>query len=161
MNYKLEVTLKKYLLLLLVLVPVFGFGRCLPLSGNALQSQITFQGKKDTIQLYRIYNPSSQSILLEHPQGANPGAQAGWSSIIDPNQVSVLQLNRPNFVLQCRVKQGQQYQDVACSSALQVCQFSGVSFGSEHKNGSYWVVENTTALKVIVEMAKRNILIKN
>lgn len=112
-------------------------------------------------RVYLFYNRSNERILLNHPVH-DPGASAGWSSVIAPQHWSAMMLKQKKFDISCRQFE-QKYQTVvvSCAHVLQVCYFPKIA--AKNKNmlsGDYWIAENlATSRQLIYKIYQRSILL--
>lgn len=108
-------------------------------------------GSASAQNLYLFHNTSGGDIFLNHPV-KDPGASAGWASMLGSGKWSAFALNKGDFALTCsEVGQGE-YKQLACEKVLTACRFENPSF-KRGQSGSYWVSEDKT-LEAVLEDAK-------
>jgi len=96
---------------------------------------------KNSIQpyLYFLSNHSNNKIWLNFKDKKEPNA--GKSTILDPNNWSVMALDKAEYEFHC-IEEGPGFMHhIPCKSALSVCHFPYAYFKG-NKKGTYWVIEN-------------------
>lgn len=131
---------------------------------NCQQKNIQFSDNKvilnprgETQQLFLLHNTSHQKVLLSHYQ-VDPTADAGWSSVLDPDRWSVISMDQGKFPLTCQSNEaGGEY--LNCHQVLAVCDMPHAVFPRLNL-GSYWAVENQSFKNILAEIKKRGIRVK-
>lgn len=103
-----------------------------------VEGAVAFKGSKQT--LYLLQNKSEQDLWLVHDV-PDPGAGAGWTSLLKAKQFSAIMVNREQFALQCVEKKPGSQQYVACQDVLSVCTWPDPDL-LQAKKGTYWVAED-------------------
>lgn len=106
--------------------------------------------------LYLFHNISASGILLNHPAGEDPGASAGWASMLGSGKWSVFTVNKGDFVLNCSVTGQGEFRPLKCEDVLTACRFENPVF-KQGQGGGYWVVEDKTLEAVLEDTKSRGI----
>lgn len=127
---------------------------------NALAADYKYTGRYIDLsgknpRIYLLKNISNETILLNRYQRVNPGASAGWSSMINPKHWSALFLTQTHFKLTCTSKNIQnKFQKVPCIRRIQV--FAIKKFTKPSKSeGGYWIAENQRFHKLLKIIKRR------
>ncbi|HVT62480.1 MAG TPA: hypothetical protein VHD33_03220 [Legionellaceae bacterium] len=100
-----------------------------------------------------LHNLSDSDLWITHPVN-NPGAQAGFSSLLQKGKWSALALNRKNesFLLKCIESKPGHEQQISCADVLAICQWPKSKIPGEN-TGIFWAAENMdfVPLKAYVE----------
>ena len=112
-------------------------------------------------QLFLLYNVSNHKILINHYLWGDPGASAGWSSVIASNRWSAIVLNRTKFPISCKVM-GHEYKKVDCAKVLFACQFPNISINAKRlSHSSFWAVESVFLHQLLQRLQQRFIQIRS
>lgn len=107
--------------------------------------------KKPT--LFMMHNLSTNDLWITHPV-ADPGAQAGFSSLLQMGKWSALVLNHANksFLLKCIESKPGHEQQISCADVLAICQWPNSTIPAD-KSGVFWAGENMdfSPLKAYIE----------
>ncbi|PJD92393.1 MAG: hypothetical protein CK424_05650 [Legionella sp.] len=107
--------------------------------------------KKPTVLM--LHNLSTNDLWITHPV-KSPGAQAGFSSLLQMGKWSALVLNRAHksFLLQCIESKPGHEQQISCADVLAICQWPNSKI-PEDKTGVFWAGENMdlSPLKAYIE----------
>lgn len=102
--------------------------------------ELNISNKFSQPAIFFIKNTSRQIVWINHPQGQNPHASAGWASSIQPNHWSALLLSRRNFMLDCSTLNNNQVNILDCRRVIRVCTPNmQIPAGN---SGGFWVVED-------------------
>jgi hypothetical protein len=114
-----------------------------------LTLSITGNGK-----LYFIQNTSRQTVLLNHTPKGSPGASAGWSSTLKPNNWSAIALDKGNFSLSCSVERKNGYEVMPCEIFLAACRVYNAKMPKEE---NYWLTEDQPQAKLLQAVKARKV----
>lgn len=106
--------------------------------------------KNATPVIYLFKNQAEYPIILNHHK-KNPGAGAGWASILNPNKWSALFITENNFTLRCDRLEDKHYKAAECK--LLVCSWDGIM--PNNKMGNYWVAEDQTLTATVQKIRER------
>lgn len=101
---------------------------------------LNYQNKSSVGKLFLINNKSDQVILLDHPQGKDPHAGAGWSTNLQPGNWSALVVAKPNFAINCSILVGDKVTNLDCGKVIKICEANQKIMSKD--NASYWMVED-------------------
>ncbi len=87
-----------------------------------------------------IHNLSGGDLWITHPV-ADPGASAGFSSLLGANQWSALVVDKKSFELTCIESKPGHEQQIACEGQLVICKWPKVKISLKQR-GTYWAAEN-------------------
>jgi hypothetical protein len=105
--------------------------------------------------LYLLNNTSDSDFWITHPV-KDPGASAGWTSNLNPDNWSAFTVNVPDFELTC-TKTGQGSLDsIPCKKVIKLCRVINPVFKPD-MSGNYWVSEDKPLEAVIDEIRSRGI----
>lgn len=107
--------------------------------------------------LFMIYNTSKKDLWLAHPSN-KAGANAGWTSRLQPGNGSALLLNRPKFALTCIESQPGHEQQIPCAEAVTVCQWT-FSKSSKAEISTYWAGENMEMPALVHHLQQRGFIL--
>ena len=98
--------------------------------------------KRGHTTTYLIKNVSQHQLWLTHPI-ANPSASAGWSSELDKNRWSALQLEKDKeaFELSCIESKPGHEQQIPCKGVIIVCDYKSIK-APKTLTSSFWAGEN-------------------
>lgn len=115
----------------------------------------------DKNKLLVIANVSQSRILLDkHDAADNPGASAGWASMIAPGHYSALHYHG-SFVLQCRRIDVQFHTAmVNCAKVLKLYWLPVTAKSADMLNGGYWVSENKSKTQLYHVILQRGFSIR-
>jgi hypothetical protein len=143
------------LLLLFLLVPVTMVFAGSTKVSSCLPAQIHIQHKmvvlntdrrSSSSKIFFIHNISSDTIWLNHPQGRNPHAGAGWATQLQPNHWSALVLSENDFAIDCSMPGKRKLTYLNCSRVITICR---TAVGISDISGNYWIAENKSWGKLI------------
>ena len=105
-------------------------------------------------ELFLLHNYSRHKIFINHYLWRDPGASAGWSSVISAGKWSAIVLNQTRFPMLCK-RMGYNYQPVNCAKIIAICQYANINVRFQRlKNSSFWVAENIKLAQLIRRLAK-------
>ena len=110
---------------------------------NADLNSIVLTAEKNTPSHYRITNTAHVSIWINHVK-KNPGAGAGFASLLSPGRYAILQVAQPRFDITCQQQKKMQY--VSCGSVLKIERLP--YFPGKQAVGDYWIKENQKLVPV-------------
>ena len=130
------------------------FSICLLLSSAHLFAESTFpngcqaiavQGEAVAIKskkskLVFVHNLSKSDIWITHPV-ADPGASAGWTTRLQPDNWSALAVDKSPFIINCIESRPGHEQQVPCEGVIAVCKWSKVKVPASGE-GTFWVGED-------------------
>lgn len=99
-----------------------------------------------------LHNLAKIDLWITHPV-SDPSASPGWSTRLETNHWSALALDKKLFELTCIESRPGHEQQVACSEALAMCQWTGVTMPSQ--KGTYWVGENLSLQELKAYIGQR------
>ncbi|OGT30656.1 MAG: hypothetical protein A3E87_06760 [Gammaproteobacteria bacterium RIFCSPHIGHO2_12_FULL_35_23] len=120
-------------------------GSCLILSNVAMaNNSANLIIAPNQTQVFWLHNISQQTIIIDH-QTSNPGASAGWGSILHPGNWSLLLLandkaSKQLFILTCANEQP--YQRLDCQKVIKSGQLKGTAVPLSLKNYQFWISED-------------------
>lgn len=134
---------------------------CIPAPIKIENNEIILLGNPlpKTTQIYFFKNKSSQSVFIDHSV-ANPGASAGWSSYLRPENWSAITLNKKNFAVRCVMIQPGKLVTLNCSHTITICTPKNVETKTKLK-GSYWLAEDKNWEGLVKALEKRGITFKS
>lgn len=122
---------------------------CKPIPNS--EGTIVLSADKPTVVM--IHNISNADIWVTHPV-AEPGASAGWSSRLQPQNWAGLMLNEKKFELACIESKPGHEQEVPCNSVLSLCSYVDIKT-KEPATASFWVGENMSLTALQAQIAQR------
>lgn len=143
---------------------------CFSVSASALTIQnsgkyeyihgyIQFSGKKPRV--YLLKNIANGKVIVDKYLRFNPGASAGWASIIAPKNWSAIFISESSFTMTCMAKSRRgHYQKVCCKHQIKVLPVKKFDIkASLAKEGSFWLSENKPFNELKKHLAKRGVLV--
>lgn len=115
---------------------------CTPL---VLHDPIALLSNKKPIVMM-LHNLSDNDLWITHPT-KNPGAQAGFSSLLQAGKWSALALTaaQKSFPLMCIESKPGHEQQISCADVMAVCQWQNSTL-PQAASGNYWAGENMDLL---------------
>lgn len=114
------------------------------------------EGSSSKQSLYLLHNISDENLFLNHPLGKDPGASAGWSSILGSGNWSAIAMNTGNFEFNCSKMGTGEVEHLNCKEVVKICKFEKPVFNSEN-SGSFWVAENKLLSNLLDAIKSREI----
>ncbi len=130
-----------------------------PMRANCNNASVAFEGVYAVLNVqdvakpfvYRLQNISNTPVVLGH-FSKNAGMNAGWSSQLNPGNISAAMITQKHFYLTCNIAgKG----PVACSDVIGICEMTKVQYPAKAAQGQYWIVENRAPAIFQSAMAKR------
>jgi len=114
------------------------------------------KGSSSKQSLYLLHNISDENLFLNHPLGKDPGASAGWGSILGSGNWSAIAMNTGNFEFNCSKMGTGEVENLICKNVIKICRFKEPVFNSEN-SGSFWVAENKPLSNLLDAIKSREI----
>ncbi len=148
---------------ILFIVCIFMYGcrafateNCTPLHFTVENNDMVLEGNpKTATQVFFFHNKSEKSLFLDRG-GDNPGASAGWSTYLRPDNWSVLLLNKKTFTVHCtRIEPGNVI-TLSCKDMIEVCTPPTLTLNKKFK-GNFWLVEDKSFENVAKILERKGI----
>lgn len=119
------------------------------------EGAVAFKGEQPTV--YLLQNKSDHDLWLVHDV-QDPGASAGWTSLLKVQQFSAIMVDRKQFSLQCVEKKPGAQQYVSCQAVLYVCTWPDPEL-NHAKKGTYWIAEDMPFSDLKMTIKNRRIIL--
>ncbi|MEM7008724.1 MAG: hypothetical protein AAF462_06255 [Thermodesulfobacteriota bacterium] len=107
--------------------------------------------------VYLINNSSASQIMINIPPKKDPGADAGWSSMLGANKWSAIAISTENFKFSCyNLPSSGGEENLNCKEVLSVCKFKQADLGSAG-SGSFWLAEDKPLNGILATMKSRGV----
>jgi len=126
----------------LFFVPLVTYAKMISNQGKYKYNQgyIVLSGAKPRIYLFK--NISGKRVVVDREQRFNPGASAGWASLIIPGRWSAILMNQPQFKINCMTKTKRNvFRKVCCKHWIKVIVIKKFTAkrSSLIDGGSFWI----------------------
>ncbi len=109
---------------------------------------------KSSHAMFLFYNRSATPILIDHVK-PDPGASAGWSSLLHSGRWSLLALDRSGFLIKCSKVSSGHYSDVSCAKVLGLCYYEDNGKYTEMDSG--WMGEDKSFKQINLLLSSNTI----
>ena len=117
---------------------------------------LKMNGNKHLVFLF--HNISDKSFII-NPILSSPGASAGYTSVLNGNNWSALNVGR-DLNLSCAIQNNERIRYVPCNQVLQICHYPPLQFPTKHE-GDFWVAEDKTRNEIILAVQNYRLKSKN
>lgn len=100
-----------------------------------------------------MHSIAKNDLWLTHPV-TDPGASAGWTSQIQPDNWSALALDKSSFTVTCIESKPGHEQQIPCEGMVAVCQWDKIKISDK---GTFWAGENKSLAELIAALGARGI----
>lgn len=108
-----------------------------------------------TNSAYFLQNISDDNVTIDHPK-KDPGASAGFSSMLDSHHWSALQINKQNFPISCTKQAGGKTVNVDCKKVLVVCVPPKLELNPKDQ-GVFWLAQNKELDALLKDLTARGV----
>jgi len=108
-------------------------------------------------RIIMIHNLSTVNLWITHPI-SEPGATAGWSSLLQSGNWSALSMNHAQFELSCIESRPGHEQQISCKNVVGVCEWPTAAQPNK-PTGIFWAAENMALSPLIAFIGRHGFMV--